>query len=160
MRHTMFRVIRISVLVVAFTGCGAKNPDAPAIAEPREPEAQAMRVLWTVSGFKMTEKAAWDEARARQMLFKPLDMDDERLVFDGSICETPNLERSTVDADEYLGRTYGITSEWLGVESHAFQVLRSRCGISGFEEFIRLPDRRIVIHIAGIFFFLAPAVVH
>jgi len=63
-----------------------------------------------------------------------------------------------VNAKEYLARVYRTTSRALGIDEEVVEVVKTNCDLPGFAEYIRLRDRRLVIHINGVFFFFEPAV--
>jgi hypothetical protein len=121
-------------------------------------EGVSMRVLWTVSKYKIGEKADWGEQEARRLLFKPLDMDATRITFDGQTCLDVTFEKETVKVKEYLERVYRTTPRSLGIEGEVMEVIRTNCRLPGFGEYMRLRDRKLIIHLHGVFFYFEPAV--
>jgi len=120
----------------------------------------SMRVLWTISKYKVGEGALWGEEEARKMLFKPLDMDAARITFDGQTCSNVVFEKRMVNAKEYLANVYRTTPQALGIEEELIEVIKTNCDLPGFAEYIRLKDARLIIHLNGVFFYFAPAVVY
>ena len=118
----------------------------------------SMRVLWTVSGYKVGDGAVWGEEEARKMLFKPLDIDASTITFDGKTCRDVIFEREKVNAKEYLNHIYHTTPEALGIEQEVVEVVKTNCDLPGFAEYMHLRDRRLIIHLNGVFFYFEPFV--
>jgi hypothetical protein len=118
----------------------------------------SMRVLWTVSGYKVGEGAVWGEEEARKLLFKPLDIDANKITFDGQTCRDVIFEKEKVNAKEYLDHVYHTTPRALGIEEEVVEVVKTNCDLPGFAEYMRLKERRLMIHINGVFFYFEPAV--
>jgi len=120
----------------------------------------SMRVLWRISEYKVGESAVWGEEEARRLLFKPLDIEGTVITFDGRMCRDVIFEKETLNAKEYLGRVYRTTPQALGIDEKVVEVVKTNCDLPGFAEYIRLRDRRLVIHINGVFFFFEPVVTY
>ncbi len=129
-----------------------------------QPQPQAMggsvsmRVLWTVSEYRLGTNAVWGNEEARKLLFKPLDIDANSITFDGKTCRNVIFKKETVKAKEYLDNLFHTTPQTLGIEDETVEVIKTDCNLPGFAEYLRLRDRRLVIHINGVFFYLEPAV--
>ena len=123
-------------------------------------EGDMMRVLWTVSGYVIGENATWGETEAQAMLFKPLDITDTEIIFDSQVCSGVNFQQETVNATEYLSDVWKITQQDLGIDFQEVQVFKTNCSLPGFQEYIRLGDRRLIVPINGVFFLLEPAVTY
>jgi len=117
-----------------------------------------MRVLWTVSDYKIGFGGEWGEDEARSLLFKPLDIRSSSITFNGQTCQGISFKSEIVDTGQYLSERYQTTPQILGVPDETIQVVRTNCPLPGFSEYIRLMDRRLIIWIDGVFFFLEPAV--
>jgi len=117
-----------------------------------------MRVLWTISKYKVGEGAFWGEEEARKLLFKPLDIDVDKITFDGQTCRDVVFEKRMVNAKEYLANVCRTTPQALGIEEEIVEVVKTNCDLPGFAEYIRLKDRRLIIHLNGVFFYFEPAV--
>ncbi len=117
-----------------------------------------MRVLWTVSEYRLGTNAVWGNEEARKLLFKPLDIDANSITFDGKTCRNVIFKKETVKAKEYLDNLFHTTPQTLGIEDETVEVIKTDCNLPGFAEYLRLRDRRLVIHINGVFFYLEPAV--
>ncbi len=120
----------------------------------------SMRVLWTVSEYKVGEGAAWGDEEARKLLFKPLDIDAAQITFDGRTCRNVIFQREKVSAKEYLDRTYHTTPQALGIEEEAVEVIKTNCDLPGFAEYMRLKDRRLIIYLNGVFFYFKPTMTY
>jgi hypothetical protein len=118
----------------------------------------SMRVLWTVSGYKVGEGAAWGDEEARKLLFKPLDIDAAQITFDGRTCRNVIFQREKVSAKEYLAHAYRTTPRALGIEEVEVEVIKTNCDLPGFAEYMRLKDRRLIIYLNGVFFYFKPVV--
>jgi hypothetical protein len=118
----------------------------------------SMRALWTVSEYKVGVGTVWGEEEARKLLFKPLDIDADKITFDAQTCHDVIFEKRMVNTKEYLDHTYRTTPRSLGIEEELVEVVKTNCNLPGFAEYMRLRDRRIVIHLNGVFFYFNPAV--
>jgi hypothetical protein len=118
----------------------------------------SMRVLWTVSEFRVGGSAVWGKEEARNLLFKPLDIDANSITFDGKMCRDIIFKKETVKAKEYLDQVFHTTPQALGIEEEVVELVKTNCDLPGFSEYMRLQDRRIVIHINGVFFYFETAV--
>ncbi len=117
-----------------------------------------IRVLWTVSEYRVGKNEAWGEEEARKLLFKPLDMDATRITFDGKTCRDVIFKKEKINAKEYLDHIYHTTPQGLGIEEETVGIVKTNCDLPGFAEFIRLRDGRLIIHLKGVFFYFTPAV--
>lgn len=116
------------------------------------------RVLWTVAGYKIGENAIWGKAEAEKLLFKPLDVGATYITFDGKTCRDIIFQKTRVNAAKYLDQTYHIAPEILGISEEVLEVVKTNCDLPGFSEYMRLKDRKLVIHVNGVFFYFEPAV--
>ena len=154
-------VVLALTLSGAFTlscSAGEKMP-GPSVS-PAEPTGQgtSMRVLWTVSSYLIMHKAAWGESEARAMLFKPLDISATTITFAGQACRDVEFASETVNAEKYLRERFGVTPQSLGLEDDTMQVVRTTCSLPGFDEYVRLRDRRLLVPIQGVLFVFTPRV--
>jgi len=134
---------------------GSKELSSPPSAEGR---IVSMRVLWTVSEYKIGKEAVWGEQEARGLLFKPLDMDDTSITFDGQTCRNISFDKKVINTAEYLCKEYDTDPQALGIEGETVELIKTNCNLPGFGEYIRLQNRQLIIHINGVFFYLSPAV--
>lgn len=118
----------------------------------------SIRVLWRISKYKVGKDAVWGEEEASRLLFKPLDIEGTKITFDGRACQDVIFVKEMVNAKEYLDRVYRTTPRALGINEDVVEVVKTNCALPGFAEYIRLRDRRLVIHINGVFFFFEPSV--
>jgi hypothetical protein len=118
----------------------------------------SMRVLWTVSEYRPGTNAAWGDNEARKLLFKPLDITTTTITFDGKKCSNVTFKRDTVKTKEYLDKFFHITPQMLNIADETVEVIKTDCNLPGFAEYLRLRDRRLVININGVFFYLEPKV--
>jgi hypothetical protein len=157
------RLLRPWLLGLMFI-IGFSTTAKSATADNIQPQPQtmggtvSMRVLWTVSEYKLSTNAAWDNEEARKLLFKPLDITATTITFDGKKCSNVTFTKKTVKTKEYLENFFHITPQMLDISDETVEVIKTDCTLPGFAEYLRLRDRRLVIHMNGVFFYLEPAV--
>jgi len=117
-----------------------------------------MRVLWTVSAYHVGKSAVWGETEAKDMLFKPLDINTSAITFDGQTCYDVTFKDEIVDAAQYLAEKYQTTAQALGFKEKILKVIKTNCCLPGFSEYMRLEDRRLIVPINGVFFLFEPSV--
>jgi len=127
-------------------------------ASEKRGEGVSMRVLWTVSGYVLGKAPTMAEQEAKALLFKPLDINETGITFNNKVCKGVTFRRETVDTAQYLADVWQVTPQTLGIDKQEMQVIRTNCDIAGFQEYMRLSDRRLIVPINGVFFFFEPAV--
>jgi hypothetical protein len=118
----------------------------------------SMRVLWTVSEYKIGTNALWGNEEARNMLFKPLDITATTITFDGNKCSNVIFKKETVKTKEYLDNIFHAAHQLLDIADETVEVVKTDCNMPGFAEYLRLRGGRLIIHINGVFFYFEPAV--
>lgn len=68
------------------------------------------------------------------------------------------FKKEKVDATQYLAEKYQITPAMLGCREEMIEVIRTNCNLSGFSEYMRLRDRKLIVPINGILFVFEPAI--
>ena len=121
-------------------------------------EGVAMRVLWTVSAYHLDKDSVWGEAEARSMLFKPLDISSSTITFNGQSCHDVTFSNEKVNTGQYLEKRYQTTPQALDLDDGTITVIKTNCALPEFKEYIRLPDRRLIVAIHGVFFVFEPTV--
>ncbi len=127
-------------------------------SQPTKSSAISIRVLWTVSEYKIGKNAVWGDEEACKLLFKPLDIDDTKIIFDGKTCQDVIFKQEKVNAKEYLDYTYHTTPQALGIDQGDLEVIKTNCDLPGFAEYMRLRDGGLIIQLSGVFFYFKPAV--
>jgi len=117
-----------------------------------------MRVLWKVSDYKMGPAPVWGEKEARAMLFKPLDMTETAIIFDGKSCRNVTFKKETRKAKDYFASAFQTTPQALAIAEDVVEVITTNCDLPGFGEYLRLKDSRLVIYLNGVFFYFKPNV--
>jgi len=164
--------LSILILVILFVlGCSSagtasqkrekymptKNEVVPSPATGRAGSAGvAMRVLWTVSKYQIGHNALWGEREARAMLFKPLDITATTITFDGKTCQDVTFKKEVLKTTEYLASAFHTTPQELAIADDLVEVVKTNCDLPGFNQYIRLKDRRLVIYLNGVFFYFDP----
>lgn len=148
----------ITALILGFgTSMIAPNAEGQS-SPPAVSSGVSMRVLWRISEYKVGNNAVWGDEEARKLLFKTLDIEEAKITFDGRICRDIIFKKEMINAKKYLDRVYSTTPLTLGIDNETVEVIKSNCELPGFAEYMRLKDRRLVIHINGVFFFFEPVV--
>jgi hypothetical protein len=135
--------------------------DAGAVdAEPAKAAAASggvsLRPLWTISGYFIGQNSTWGEPEAKGLLFKSLDISRDSITFDGQVCKGVQFQKEMVAASDYLRKVWQVTSKDLGIEEREIQLVRTNCTITGFQEYLRLSDNRLLVSIKGVFFKFEP----
>jgi hypothetical protein len=145
----------------------AKSPSMDLIApEMLEGEQDTLRPLWRVSGFFAAPYSSWGEGEAQKLVFQTLDISEDSITFQGLRCRGVVFERENVEADTYLAERWQLTPSDLGIQDSQgilrpqVELIRTRCGIPGFQEYLRLANGRLVVPINNIFFFFDPEVAY
>ena len=134
------------------------GPERLSSPSPANAGVVSMRVLWTVSKYKLAKGAVWGDEEARGLLFKPLDIDEASITFDGKICTHITFKKEVINTAEYFRNEYHTDPQTLGIEGETVELIKTNCNLPGFAEYIRLQDRGLIIHINGVFFYFSPAV--
>ena len=116
----------------------------------------SMRVLWTISGYVFRSDFTGDKAAAEAMLFKPLDITDNSITFDGQTCQAVKFQQATQDAAAYLPGAWHTTPQELGIDDQQLQVFTTNCSLPGFGNYVRLGDARLIVPMDGVFYFFEP----
>ena len=153
----------IAFFLLVFTGQSCESNMDKIPPEPNPPPTktevgESIRILWTVAGYKTHLEGEWGENEAREMLFKPLDVTPSSITFSGQTCREITFSRESADAASYLSQRWSIAPQTLEISTKTVTVIKTDCRIPGFSEYIQLPDRRLIIQIKGVFFFLEPFV--
>jgi hypothetical protein len=163
MTEKMLSLVTCAILMTIWAGpvflaSAEASGSGPGTSPADKAGGVSMRVLWTVSGYVFGKNPSWGEQEAKAFLFKPLDIKENEIVFSGQVCKDVTFQKETVDAAEYLADVWQTTPRTLGLDEQKLQVIRTNCDIPGFQEYMRLRDRRLIVPIKGVFFFFEPAV--
>jgi len=121
-------------------------------------QGASLRVLWTVSGYLLGKNPVWEEKETKSLLFKPLDITPTSIDFAGQVCHDVTFITEEVEAGPYLREQLQVTPEELHIAAKTIQVIKTNCSLPGFSEYVRLPDRRLVVPMHGVLFIFEPAV--
>ncbi|MGV8026764.1 MAG: hypothetical protein AB2L18_09425 [Anaerolineaceae bacterium] len=116
------------------------------------------RVLWTISDYVLGKDFSGDENSAKEFLFKPLDINDTQIIFDGQVCDSVSFEKTSLNTSDYLASNWQETSQSLGIDFKELEVIKTNCNLFGFHEYMRLGNGQLIVPYNGAFFFFAPAV--
>jgi len=157
-RFVIFWLTMAFALVASCESNKGEIPSSFKLDPAQNSTGNVMRVLWTVSEYKIGFGGEWGENEARSLLLKPLDKRSSSITFNGQTCQGISFKSEIVDAEKYLSERYQTTPHMLGIPEETIQVIKTNCQLPGFSEYIRLKDRRLIIWIKGVFFFFEPTV--
>lgn len=143
----------ILILLTLFSCSYANDNHEPEGAEHINNRA---RTLWTVTDYFITKNSIHGDSQAQSMMFKPLDMSDTSITFDGRMCHVSEFEWITVDLGTYVQKSLSITVDDMGISDQKVEIIKTDCDIPGFSEIVRFADMRLMVVIDGICLFLEP----
>ena len=156
-----FTTFGLTLLCVLAASCGSNIEEEKYLYQSSTAQNKTMgemRVLWTVSAYKITAGGKWGENEARSLLFKPLDIGSSYITFNGQICQGISFTSEVVDTDKYLSERYQTSPEMLGIIAPTIEIIETNCPLPGFSEYIRLPNSQLIVWIEGVFFVFEPNV--
>jgi len=115
-----------------------------------------IRHLWTLETFIAGPYAAMSNEQAKLNIGKPLDMDETRISFANETCSSLTFYRKEDTLSNYYLNAAEYIHSITGNPQEVITVIQTHCGIEGFDEFIRLSDRRLIVQIKGVFFVFTP----
>lgn len=121
-------------------------------------EGQQLRPMWTISDYKLTLRSQWGAKEAQQWLFKTLEITPEAVRFNGKTCLQPKFTQEPMDRSDFESWTGGISAADLKVPEGTLDHVKTSCQIDALDQYVRLPDGRLVIQIHKVIFVLEPNV--
>lgn len=121
-------------------------------------EANRLRPMWIIRDYKLTPHSQWEAKDAQQWLFKSVEITSEAIRFDGQTCLRPQLNAEPISRNDFIAWTGGITPEDLKAPAGKLELVNTGCNIDALDQYIRLPDRRLVIQSHKVLFVLEPNV--
>lgn len=115
-----------------------------------------MRVLWTVSGYYVGNDAGMSEDAARALLFKPLDIGETWITFDGQRCGNVEFTHKIVNIHDYLEKVWHMSPLKFNIDDHPAKIFSTNCEIPLFREYVRLQDGRLIAKMNGVLLFFEP----
>lgn len=116
-----------------------------------------IRVLWTVSDYRILDPGLTDAESARALLGQPLDLDATGILFEGQRCMDPLFQSEWVDTQTYFSARFPhLHPHDLGIDDDTVEVVTTSCELPGFGEYLRLSNRRLGIFRDGIFLMFLP----
>jgi hypothetical protein len=154
-----FVIFWLSLLCALAVACESnmeevKSPDK--LNSEQNGKGEGMRVLWTVSAYKIFSGAKWGENEARALLFKPLDINSSSITFNFQTCQGIYFTSEIVDTDKYFSERHQIKPQMLDISEETIRVFKTDCQLPGFSEYIQLTDGSLIVWIEGVFFFFEP----
>ncbi len=116
------------------------------------------RALWRIDGFLKGPDVAMTNDEILSYQGRPLDMDESSITFDGKICAPITIRRYQTDTALYFSGKLYIHQDEAEYSSPTVDVIETNCDIEGFDEFVRLNDRRLLVPVKGVVFVLEPIV--
>ncbi|GAB4335388.1 MAG: hypothetical protein Kow0089_05060 [Desulfobulbaceae bacterium] len=97
-----------------------------------------------------------EEDEARSLLFKPLDISGSSITFAGRTCRNVVFAEKEVRAAPWFHERLGLDPAELEIEGPTVRVVTTNCELEGFGEYLRLPDRRLLVKRGGVLLFFEP----
>jgi hypothetical protein len=119
---------------------------------------QSIRVLWTVNKYVILDKSKVSETEAQAFIFKPLDISEDSITFDGNTCSNVTFIEHDVNAKDYFSSNFHVVPQDIGIDDSPLKLVRTSCELPGFSEYFRLHNRKIVVFRNGVFLFFSPRV--
>jgi hypothetical protein len=119
-------------------------------------QLNTLRVLWTVNEYKIIDKSKASERDASALLSMPLDIGETSITFDGNTCSNVSFQKHDVDSKDYFSSHFDISPQEVGVKDARVQVVRTSCGLPGFSEYVRLPNRQLIVFRNGVLLVFSP----
>jgi hypothetical protein len=153
------------ILLATMPGCSpaakpGKPSDTPGGVTTSHAEGVSMSVKWSVTGHVLGKTSGWTEQDAQALLFKTLNVTDTEIDYDGQVCRDITFQWATANPSEYLARVWKTAPRDLRIDAQALEVIKTNCDIPGFNEYMRLPNGRLIVPIRGAFFFFDPLVAY
>ena len=119
---------------------------------------QFIRVLWTVNKYAILDKSKVSETEAQAFIFKPLDISEDSITFDGNTCSNVTFIEHDVNAKDYFLSNFHAEPQDIGIDESPLKLVRTSCTLPGFSEYFKLQNRKIVVFKNGVFLFFSPRV--
>lgn len=128
------------------------------------PEGITARSTWRVTDRKPRPYGSGGSITGMSSRMGFMDIDifsgGDSISFGSKSCKGVRFEASIVDAKSYLTARYAVDTAFLGIADAELTVVRTNCNLPGMSEFIRLNDRRLVVLIDDVFYFLEPNTIY
>ena len=128
-------------------------------AKEKKSDTVMMGIPWKLTDYLILPNARWNKSDANKLLFKEAFINKNSISFNGKTCKGVNFKRSSVSLNQYLSTKYHISAEALNLTEQQASMISTNCNLSGFNNYLRLNDRRVLIFINGVAFFFVAAVV-
>ncbi len=98
MTEKMLSLVTCAILMTIWAGpvflaSAEASGSGPGTSPADKAVGVSMRVLWTVSGYVLGKAPAMAEQEAKAFLFKPLDIKEAEIVFNGQVCKGCDLPK-------------------------------------------------------------------
>ena len=146
-----YLTLLVSLLLLVFTsGCNSTTKEKQSGA--------VMGIPWKLTDYLILPNATWNKSDANKLVFKEAFIDKNSIRFNGQTCKGVNFKHSTVSLNQHLSTKYHISVGAMNLPEQQVSKISTNCNISGFNNYLRLNDRRILIFINGVAFFLTPGI--
>ncbi|MCK5897014.1 MAG: hypothetical protein KAG20_09420 [Cocleimonas sp.] len=152
-----FNYLVLLFLSLFIMGCNSTKEQPK---EKRDTDMNIMGITWTLTEYSILPKARWSKSDANKLVFKEASISNNSISFNGASCKNVSFQRSSVSLKQYLASTYNIAPNALKLTEHQATKITTNCNLAGFGDYLQLNDRRIVIFIKGVAFFLNPSINH
>ncbi len=161
----------IAFVIFGIIGCTTSTdlPEIPVVPESDNitPEndlvtattytGTSIRVLWNLSDIVFGKEFTGNRQKARDLLFKPLNVTETQIIFNGLVCENVTFTTEIVSAKDYLLGWYDVSPIKFNVKDDDIKIIKTNCDYFGFKEYFRANDGRLIIPFEGAFYIFTPA---
>jgi len=146
-----YLTLLVSLLFFLFTnGCNSTTKE--------KQSGVVMGIPWKLTDYLILPNATWNKSDANKLIFKEAFIDKNSIHFNGQTCKGVNFKYSTVSLNQHLSTKYHISVGAMNLPEQQASIISTNCNIRGFNNYLRLNDRRILIFLNGVAFFLTPSI--
>jgi hypothetical protein len=156
-KNFIFVVSVLVLLCFSVVLCNA-GANMTTLSQAAAGKGDVLRVLWTVSAYHANRQSEPGNFNPQSLLFKPLDITPSRITFNGQQCNDVTSASEQVNFAQYLKKKYQVTPAELGLDDGTATVVRTNCTLPGFNEYLRIPNRKLLVALEGFLFIFEPAV--
>ena len=146
-----YSVLSILIACLLFNiGCSS--------AKEEKQGSSLMNIPWKLTDYIILPNATWGKSDANKLIFKEATISENSISFNNQNCKEVIFKRSPVSLGKYLSQKYHISIDAMKLKEQPVTQITTNCHLNGFSNYLQLADRRIIIFINGVAFFLVPAI--
>ncbi|MEE4240888.1 MAG: hypothetical protein V2I36_05450 [Desulfopila sp.] len=154
----MHVLINIAGGTLFFLFCLTALPFSCHAGEGNDLNGITTRPLWRVDGFIPKSNSTIGKNEILSYQGRSLDMVENAITFDGRSCSPIIIKRYQADTARYLSQQLHIHPKDAEYHSPTLEVIKTNCHIEGFDEFVRLNDRRLLVPVGEVVLVFLPIV--